>query len=141
MAEATRALRPPSFVLTVSMLIHHESSADVRKTLTAETSSDESNRIIMNVNTREFGAKKFWIYTESSSMEDAEELYNKAKLFCEALGFSIEEESDWYRGSLWRNALAWLTSGVTIRAGLTSTSRPARHTSASEGDAVINGLL
>jgi uncharacterized protein YjbI with pentapeptide repeats len=52
--------------------------------------------------------EQFRIFTESSSIEDAEILYKSAKALYEALGFSIEKESDWRRGSLWRSAIARL---------------------------------
>jgi len=55
-----------------------------------------------------YRAEPFRVYTESSSIQDAEEVYLAAKAFYEALGFSIKDESDWVAGSLWKQAIAHL---------------------------------
>ena len=52
-----------------------------------------------------FMTGSFSIFTESDSLEDANELLELAKAFSEELGFVFATEGDWVRGSLWKRAI------------------------------------
>ncbi len=78
--------------------------------LVLETGCEETSINVVRI-------EQFRIFTESSSIEDAEILYNSAKALYEALGFTIEREGDWRKGSLWRNAFARLKGLAEVQRG------------------------
>ena len=55
-----------------------------------------------------FREEKFRIFTESNSIEDADELFECAKSLLEQLGLSVETKNDWRRGFLWQDTIVWL---------------------------------
>ena len=55
-----------------------------------------------------FSVEQFRIYTEDNSVADADELFRCAKKIYEALGYSVGDKSEWIKGSLLQNSVAWL---------------------------------
>jgi len=92
----------------------------------SDASFDEADFVGVDLEKTIFITQQFCIYTESSSIEDAQELYQCGKAFYDALGFSIGKESDWFKGSLWKAVFARL-EGLTNAKELVGRARVAEN--------------